>query len=315
MLVKGQLSMRRLPPLNAVFTFAAAARRSSFLEAARELQVTPAAVSRSVKDLERHLGVKLFERRHQGVEPTAAGRLYLQRLGGAFEQIEAATRAVIASRTAAPLHVAAFPSIVMHGLIPRWDRFRAAHPGIEVRFRTLRAPLRNAAEFRREGVDAAIFTRTDGIEDLVCEPVFEGHLVPVCSPALLEGPRPLSRPRDLRHHTLLHAMTRPDDWRQWLAAAGLPALEPRTVLEMESAIMVNQAAIEGLGVAVAIRELVHQELARGTLVCPFAAPPEVTCQFYLVAPEHALFDPRLAALHSWLASDALVASENRTNAT
>jgi LysR family glycine cleavage system transcriptional activator len=285
---------------NLLNTFVTCTKTGEFLAAARELNITPTAVSKNIRTLENQLGVTLFRRSHRKVELTAAGNFYAERLSGVFERIEEATKALLARERRETLTICAFPSLVMRWLIPRWSAFKDAHPDIDVRFTTTLSPV----DFDRDAVDAVILAEDREFLGYDAEFLFKAELVPVCSPALIAGRPPLENPNDLQRHNLLHAQTRPNDWARWLAAMGIESVDPRQGMTLESTSIAYQGAIEGLGVAMGIRELIPQDLARGLLVAPFHGLPNVSIDYFLVAPERMAGNNNLRRFRDWIIADA-----------
>jgi len=287
---------RRLPSLNALRAFEAAARHSSFTRAALELGVTHGAVSRQVQALEAWLGKKLFRRFNRRVVLTDAGAAYRTEIGGAFDRIAAATARFAEDGARRVLRVTALPTFTIRWLIPRLSDFQIGNPRVEVRLTTasekdeaLRAPfdvvIRGGPE-RWTGFKRAKF-------------LDEGR-IPVCSPALLKR-TPLRKPQDLRRHTLLHSATLRDAWPKWLATAGLPDLVPAAELVFEHFYLSIQAAVDGLGVAMGPLTLVGEDLAQRRLVLPFRAPVLPARGYYMYVPDAALHDPAVEAFCQWLA--------------
>jgi len=157
-------------------------------------------------------------------------------------------------------------------------------------------------DFKSGDVDAAIRYGRGQWPGLRADWLTADHLFPVCSPALLAGNRPLRRPEDLAHHTLLHSSANyDDDWRLWLTAAGLPAnISRQPGLSFDMIFMTLQAAIDGLGVAIGRTTYVEGDLASGRLLVPFGISLPADAGFYLVAPEAASDAPKLAAFRDWL---------------
>jgi len=289
---------RRLPPLNALRTFEAAARAPSFAAAAEELAVTPGAVSRQVKALEDWLGTRLFLRRHKQVSLTPEGRAYLEAIGGPFEAIAAATERLAADRRARPLAICSYPTFAIRWLLPRWARFYDRHPEIDVQLTTSLQPL----DLANAPYDAAVQVSAEPAawKGMRWLKLAEVALIPVCGPALAAT---LRRPADLARHTLLHGAPRPDDWARWLACAGVDGLDARAGPRFESLNLAFQAAIEGIGIAIAIRALVEDDLAAGRLLQPFGPARLSGRPFYLVWPEARTRDRRLRAFVDWLARE------------
>ena len=257
--------MNRLPPLNALRAFEAAARHLSFLKAAEELHVTPGAVSQQVKSLEDQLGLALFRRLPRGVLLTDAGQLYGKRLGQIFEEIRRATAEIVRDKDLSGLTVSTMLSFAARWLIPRLGSFNLAHPDITVR---VLADGR-LTDFATEDVDLALRYGHGNYPGLHVELIFPETVFPVCSPALMAGPHPLLSFDDLRHHTLLHDVFTVD-WAIWLHSASFDDVDPHrgpTFLSSDHAI---QAALRGEGVVLGRSALVADDLGAGRLVRPFA---------------------------------------------
>jgi len=195
------------------------------------------------------------------------------------------------------LTVSCLPSLAAKWLVPRLASFQEGHPDIEVRIAT----TTRLVDFRREEVDLAIRygkgrwpgLRTDW---LMAEKVF-----PVCSPKLLKGDRPLWRPEDLAHHTLLHVNLYRDEWLLWVTAVGLPASLARGPgLTFDLGLTALQAAIDGLGVALGRTPFVEAEIAAGRLVKPFDLVLPSDAGFYVVAPQASADTPKIAQFRDWL---------------
>lgn len=250
------------PPLNGLRAFEAAARSGSYVKAARELNVSPSAISRLVKLLEQRVGVSLFARRPNGLALTEQGAAYLVELTAAFAQISRATEHLRA-RQAEALVVGAGPTLAMRWLIPRLPAFHAAHPGIDVRLSTAIA----GAEPMKGDWHAAIRLGDGDWAGLKAEFLFTAELFPVCAPRLSLG---LSLPQDLTRMTLLSAANAVADWTTWAAAAGVAdRLDLRRAVMFDYPAFALQAAIDGLGVAMARGPFVADDLAAGRLVKPF----------------------------------------------
>ncbi len=289
---------RRLPSLSAVRSFEAAARRLSFLRAAEELAVTPGAVSRQVKALEAELGIALFRRGYRQVTLTPEGEAFFAETREALDRIAAAADRLRGGRRGA-LAICAHPTFAIRWFIPRWGRFYDRHPEIDVQLTTSLAPV----DFTRDGFDAAVRVGTGRWPDCAALKLAEVDLFPVCSPALARA-ADLRAPADLGRVTLLHSAPRPDDWRRWLKAAGETGVDPDQGLRFDTLNLAFQAAIEGLGVAIGIEALVADDLAQGRLVRPFGPVRRSGHPFWLVWPERAGADPRLARFREWLAEEA-----------
>jgi LysR family transcriptional regulator, glycine cleavage system transcriptional activator len=247
---------RRLPPLNAVRAFEAAARHASFTRAAEELRVTHGAVSPQVQLLEAWLGVPLFERLNRRVVLTEAGGAYAAEIGAALDRIALATARQAERGRPRLLHVNALATFTLRWLIPRLSGFQVAHPAIEVRLTTSNVPLAQVAE----PFDVAIRGGPDSRPGHIARPFLSERRIPVCSPALLQR-LPLEEPEQLRQHTLLHAATLPQVWPQWLRVAGVPDLQPQASVTLEHFYLTLQAALDGLGVAMGPERLIADDVA------------------------------------------------------
>jgi LysR family transcriptional regulator, glycine cleavage system transcriptional activator len=200
--------MRRLPPLNSLRAFEAAARHESFSRAAIELCVTHGAVSKQVDVLERRLGMKLFRRTSTGVALTEAGRAYQIEVGNALDRIAAATSTLIQRELPDTLDINAPPTFTIKWLVPRLSKFQIRNPSLETRLSTKRdeaiAALRIADIVIRRGPD-----NWKGVESRL---FLREAITPVCSPRLLRRRR-LKAPADLLRYAWLYADARPIDWQ------------------------------------------------------------------------------------------------------
>ncbi len=299
---------RSLPPLNSLRAFEAAARHLSFTKAAEELSVTPAAISHQIKALEEFLGVVLFRRLTRALRLTDAGQAAFPKVREGFDKLAEAVEILRADEEGKVLTVSVEPSFGAKWLVPRLDRFRVAHPDLDIRIDA----TDRLANFQGDNVDVALRYGKGNYPGLLVDKLFGVEMVPVCSPGLLDGPQPLQRPQDLAHHTLLHLdwtleeQTSPS-WRMWLLAAGVSEVDatrgPR--FSMES--MMVQAAIEGQGVALAMTVLVGGDLAAGRLVMPFdlSVCDPLNFAFYVVSPTRTAEIPKVAAFRTWVLSEAV----------
>lgn len=294
-----------LPPLNALRAFEAAGRHLSIKKAARELSVTPAAVSHQVKALEDHLDTRLFRRVGNTLALTDAGRTLLPGLRAGFEAFGEAVEALRGHGTRGAIVLSVAPVFAAQWLIPRLGRFHRLHPEIDVR---ISANL-ELADFERDGVDAAIRVGRGRYPGLVADRLFGEQLVPVCSPRLLEGETALRTPEDLRHHVLLHFDWPGTEevlpgWGAWLEAVGTEGIDASAGPRFAQADHAMQAAAEGLGVALGWRRLAQDDLATGRLAIPFDVALPADVAFHLVYPETARSRPKLVAFRDWLLGEA-----------
>src|SRR6202161_4219225 len=210
----------RLPSVNGLAAFEAAARHLSFTIAASELNVTQTAISHQIRRLEEELGIRLFVRKNRALALTPEARDYLPGIRAAFDDLRLATDRLLRKENDRVLTVSTLASLAAKWLLPRLTAFQEAHPGLDVRITTSTALV----DFRDGDVDAAIRYGRGHWPGMRADWLTADELFPVCSPALLTGNKPLRSPQDLADHTLLHTSgIYDDDWRLWLTAAGLPA--------------------------------------------------------------------------------------------
>ncbi len=289
---------RRLPPLNALRAFEAGARHLSFTKAGEELHVTQAAVSHSVKLLEEDLGVSLFRRMTRKLALTEEGRALMHVAGEALNAIAAEAARLRDGPGGRTLSLSLTPSFGVNWLAPRLGRFWAAHPDIDLR---LHHSI-HLVDFARDEVDAAVRWGGGAWPGVEAVYLMRAGLVPVCSPALLEGAHPLCAPADLRHHTLLHERDFVE-WTQWLAVAGAHDVEARRGPVIDNTSVLHQAAIDGQGVALEMENLIRADLEAGCLVKPFDIDLDHDNAYYLVAPPRAFDRPNVQAFRDFLLAE------------
>lgn len=253
---------KKLPPLNALRSFEAAARHTSFKDAANELCVSHSAISHQIKLLEDHLGVELFTRKARAVELTRAGKLYYPVLRDAFDHILEVTRQIMAPQAADIITIQVYSTLAIRWLIPRLPKFQIAFPDIQIRLNTAQSDV----NFAHDDVDACIKIGKAVEPDLHYRYLFSSEVFPVCSPSLLSGKKGIDSPEDLEKLPLLQVHTSPRDWLIWLRAHGLEHLDPTTGLMFDSYDHALATASQGLGVALGMQPYLNRELALGTLV-------------------------------------------------
>lgn len=291
----------RLPPLNALRVFDAAARHANFRLAAVELCVSQAAVSQQIRLLEERLQRKLFERNARGVTLTEAGRSYLPPVRAALESIQEATEQLMAVRDGEKLALSVPPTFGIRWLMPRLDALRRCHPWIEVQLVVSISPVGTFPA----NADAAIWHGRGDWPGVVAQRLFrDDQLVPVCSPALLAGPIPLQEPGDLARHTLLHAQRELDDWRIWLASSKVEGVDPRKGPLFDSTSGAVQAASEGHGVAIGRGPFIDEDLKAGKLVAPFPARAQSASTYYLIRRSERLVKAAIGAFTQWILEEA-----------
>lgn len=254
------------PPLNALRAFEAAARLSSFSQAADELCVTPGAVAQQIKALEDWAGARLFDRHAQGVRLTPLGRAVKPSLGDAFDKL--ADAAHLLRRIAAPdeVRIATLPSVAQLWLSPRLPEIRRASPGLSISVTAMERP----PNLMREPFDLSIFfasTQAGGPPDATQTLTLAADsLFPVCAPAVAAR---LATPRDLAGETLLHDATWRDDWAIWLAAEQLSGITATSGPAYSLYSLALEEAIHGAGVLIGHAPLVAAAMTSGALVAPF----------------------------------------------
>ncbi|MEO9190258.1 MAG: transcriptional regulator GcvA [Acetobacteraceae bacterium] len=286
----------RLPPLNPLRAFEAAARCESFTRAAEELYVTQGAVSRQVKALEEHFGFTLFDRTPTGVVLSLSGRAFAAALTDAFAAVAQAADELVLARTHTVLTIRGYTTFLVRWLIPVLGAFQACHRNIEVRLEAAADPV----DFHRHAADIGILYGHGAWPGLDADLLFQDELFPVCSPALREGETPLRRPEDLANHTLLHLNQRRRDWPAWLSAAGCPEITAGADFFLEDLSVVYQCAIEGMGVAIGQRAYLREELASGRLVVPFDTVLRRRAGYFLVCPTDRADVTKIRVFRDWL---------------
>jgi LysR family glycine cleavage system transcriptional activator len=290
---------RRLPPLNALKAFEAAARHESFTRAAEELCVTQGAVSHQVKALEAELGLKLFNRERQRLVITQAGSAYLSVVRDAFDRIADGTDRVLQRQSGGALTVSTSPNFAAKWLVHRLARFGEAHPDIDLRVSASPQHI----DFAREDVDLAIRHSDGNVPGLHVKRLCAEELFPVCSSALLKGRDPLRKPSDLSRFTLLHSTDR-QGWKQWLDYAGATNVDCTRGPVISQASMAIDAAIDGQGIALARTALAAWDLNSGRLVRPFGPAMPVPFAYWIVCPKAAAGLPKIVAFSEWLLAEA-----------
>lgn len=289
---------RRLPPLNSLRAFEAAARHQSVSAAARELFVTHGAVSRHVTKLEEYLGTRLFVREGSHLKLTHDGESYAAGLSQVFDQLHALTASRIAGAKSDTLRIGVYPTFADRVLIPRLAQFRQAFPDVGFQIET----SHNAIDPHDLEVDVAVRLGAGEWLDVTSHYLFDEEIVPVGSPALKCG-RKLSDPRDFERLVLLHSQHRPNDWEFWLRCAGLTQVDARGGMRFDHSGMAYQAAINGLGMAIAQTAHVRDDIAAQRLV-PFAdAPLKTKRSYYLVHLPTRARDPVVSAFVEWFSGE------------
>ncbi|MDQ8729750.1 transcriptional regulator GcvA [Bradyrhizobium sp. LHD-71] len=289
--------MRRLPPLNSLRAFEAAARLRSFSSAARELGVTHGAISRQVRILEQFLGAPLFAPSGRGLEPTEVGQRFSGEVGAALDRIASATERLIEPSAARLIRINALPTFTLHWLFPRLGAFQRLHPSTEARLSASTQSLKELGST----YDVIVRRRPMTREGYQCVRLLEDFGTPVCAPQLLKE-KPLKQPADLLKHTILVSDTHAGSWEDWLSVTGLPM--PKKKLRFEHYHVLIQAALEGLGVTLGPAVLVEEDVRAGRLVVALDRPRTRFKSFYLLYRTDGPNKQRVKAFVNWLLDEA-----------
>jgi LysR family glycine cleavage system transcriptional activator len=296
---------RQAPPLAALRSFEAAARKLSFAEAAHELYVTPAAVSHQIKRLEAYVGTPLFERRNRSVLLTDTGAELAATLHTLFATLNEALMQI--KGPAGPgIRVSALPSLAAKWLVPRLHRFEATYPTLKVRIET----SDHLVNFAYEPIDIALRYGVGNYPGLHVENLMTADAFPVCSPRILGVDHPpLKKATDLKRHTLLHDESSDrsrgvPNWAMWLKAAGATRLDSRRGPMFGSIHLAIEAALAGHGVAMGIAPLVEHDLRSGRLIRPFDLKLPNAYSFWLVCQRKRASEPVIRKFRKWLFDEA-----------
>lgn len=300
---------RNLPPLNALKAFEAAARHESFTVAAAELNVTHAAISRHIRELEGWLATKLFVRTGRGVELTERGKSYVAEVTRAFDLLATATDNISGRRRRRrqQLTVTVEPSFAALWLVPRLGRFTAANPEIEL----IVDSTHRLVDFSRNEADVGVRYGRGVWSKVAADLLTRTNLAPVCSPRLMQEIR-LRTPSDLPPNLLLQEETR-RYWSEWLQVAGAADhVSPEgPTLGLHLTI---PAAEAGQGFALADEVIAGDALVGGRLVRPFAVSVD-TYGYYFVRAADRKESRAVAALHAWLKSEIAITLDAVARAT
>ncbi|MGZ6016470.1 MAG: transcriptional regulator GcvA [Phenylobacterium sp.] len=303
------MERRRLPPLNALRAFEAAARHLNFSRAADELAVTPGAVSQQIQNLEDYVGAALFKRTPKGLLLTDAAQTALPALREAFDRLAEAASLLTAAVDGRRLTVSVAPSFAAKWLVPRLGLFEAAHPQVDV---WLSADM-EVVDFALGEIDLAIRYGAGRYPGLEVVKLMSETVIPVASPEYLEA-NPIHAPADLANHILLHDGS-PDaddscpDWSMWLAARQIKGVDGTRGPRFNQSSLVIEAAAGGRGVALAKRALAQADLDSGRLVAPLQDATAVDFAYFVVHPKAKGRLPQVKAFVSWITAQAAAHEE------
>jgi len=288
---------RRLPPLNWLRIFDAAARHMSFTGAAEEVGVTQAAVSQQVKQLEDWLGIQLFKRLPRSLTLTDAGIAYLPQVRDALDRLGTATDQIFGRHGKRAVTLRATTTVAAYWLAPKLASFRRRHPDIALRLTTLYAPV----DFGQDGVDIEVRYGAGAWPGVKALKLFAESFLPVCSPGYrVEAEAPLGKPADLQHHRLIHVLGEREDWGVYFQRLGLRAPAAADGLQFDSLLIAIQACASGGGVMLGTAPLIDGLLTEGKLVDLFGERVDARHAHYLVVPDGGEAIPEIAAVVNFL---------------
>jgi LysR family glycine cleavage system transcriptional activator len=297
-----RMAVRKLAHLNALRAFEAVARHMSFLEASRELAVTPGAISQQIRLLEDYYGVPLFRRHHRRISLTDEAAAILPTLGAGFDLLARALTQLQSEVAGGLLVVTAPPTFAVKWLAPRLGAFALAFPRIQVRLES----GQRLVDLRREEVDVAIRYGKGHWPGLAAELLFDEEMVPACAPAFATGVR---EPADLVGARLIHDRTMRDsdpdypDWRDWFAALGVDSGRAQGALHFSSSLAAIQAAVDGHGVILGRSGAIDEEIKEGRLVVPFDRPIRSGYSYFLTSVGGLADAPKVATFRDWLKAE------------
>jgi LysR family glycine cleavage system transcriptional activator len=287
--------------------FACAARHLSFTRCAEELHVTPGAISQQMRQLEERLGFALFHRVARGLELTAEGQRLAIVANEVHSRIDDELRLLYSGRIGGVFKLRCIPSFLSKWLMPRLPQLERAFPDIQLRI----IAEDSSGSLRDDDFDLAIDLNDGSYPGLMTTSLLEEELFPVCSPALQAGKPPLDTPSQLVHYPLLHDITawrgsyEYAEWEFYLNAIGASGIDVRRGHTFNRNHLTIEAAIMGMGVAIARKALITNELEEGSLIIPFGHPIAARKKYVLVYREGALQTPARRAVHDWLVEQAM----------
>jgi LysR family glycine cleavage system transcriptional activator len=295
---------RSLPPLTALRAFEAAARLLSFTKAARELHVTPAAVSHQIRGLEKYLGVSLFHRTARRLVLTDQGHLAAEYFREGFDRLARGVDLLRAQDGGGVLSLSTTSAFATRWLVPRLGRFVRRCPGLDLRLKAGNQSI----DFDQDEVDAAVRIGRGGLDGVRAIALFGESIAPVASPAFIRQHR-IRRLADLARVPLLHDDSmrragRPAGWSEWFRAAGVRGIDTQPGMHFDDGHLALQAAAAGRGVALGRLAYAIDDLEAKRLKRPFEPVLELDLKYYLLIPESRLTEPAIAAFRGWLEQEA-----------
>ncbi len=253
-------------------------------------------MSHQIKTLEQHLGLALFNRKKRKVYLTATGEKYFTSVKHALNELEVATQRIVENQETDIVTISVAPNFLVRWLMPRMKHFHQRYPDVELQISTSTGLI----DFDRTNTDMAIYFGHGDWHDIEVHFLEHVHLVPVCSPKLIDSEHPLNDPEDLRRHTLIHVSKRLHEWPEWLKLAGVKSRGLGRGLRLSNSQLATAAAAEGLGVALGDSTLSSQEIEQGKLVMPFDIQLDTHKSFYLVYKKDRPLTQGMQAFKDWL---------------
>lgn len=288
--------IRRLPPLNALRSFEAAARLGSFHKAAQELYVTPSAVSHQIKTLESFLDIRLFERSKRTVQLTPQGERYLQAITIALDDIDEATHKLMQSPDAGAVNITVAPGFLAYWLMPRVIHFQQLYPDVELKLTASTKQI----DFRHSDMDMAIVYGSGPYPESISHPLRRVKITPLCSPKLLQTGGKINKPVDLLKFTLINIAKRDQEWKQFLNDANVKHSERAKSMTFSNTSLAMRAAMEGLGIVLADAKLAERELHFGQLIQPLDLYMDTQQSLDLLYPKGISLTDSMIAFRDWL---------------
>jgi LysR family transcriptional regulator, glycine cleavage system transcriptional activator len=292
------LKRGEIPSISGLIAFVAAAQHRSFTRAASALNLSQAAISRQIQELESRLGIRLFERSRNRIVLTDPGTIYLSDVKKALEHLVEAGQKVAALANGTTLNLVVLPTFGVHWLVPRLSDFQTKNPRILINLTTRQEPV----DFAAEPFDAAVFHERCNWPGTIAHHLLDEEVFAVCSPKLTANCA-INSPAQVASLPLLHPMSRPGRWAEWMTCAGLAPHGPLHGHTYQSYAMLALAATAGLGVALLPRYLIEKEVVARRL--EIVAPEiHLKTSYYLILPEARASSTAVQTFANWLMEEA-----------
>lgn len=300
-----QASHHRLPKLSNILAFETAAKNGSLASAADTLCITPAAVSQQIRQLEEHLGVKLFVRSKSGVELTEPGISYLAFTQEAFETLRVAQQNMAQYQGDHTLTITALPALASRWLMPRLYQWMDRHPEIDLRIQA----THSLTDFNTNPTDFYLSFGDEHYPQQDKIALFRDSVIPVCSPELLKPTWQQDNPEQLFDYPMIHVDWGRDgrflpDWSEWLLAANITTRPPNPGPSFNLSAMAIDAAVAGRGILLGQQSLIREELQQGKLIALSSLALPLNKSYFLIYPKRILDKPKAQELLNWLRQQA-----------